>query len=435
MGDVDLKRKIERMAMRLRTAHVPRLIAPISGTTTAAECRTALWYLANPRHLVQGPAIAEYERAFAHQIGVRYAYSFSSGRVGLYGLLHVLGVGPGDDVLVQVPTHVVVPNAIRYAGARPVYVDCRLNTFNMDLDQAERRITPRTKVLLLQHTFGIPNEMDAALALASRHGLVLIEDCAHALGASYDGRQVGSFGRAAFFSTEEKTISSTMGGMVVTDDPKLAAQVQAFQSSCAWPPTFLAVRYVLKLVLFHLITEPYVHHYTRPVYKLFRSRYIAPGATSRQEEVGARPSNYEQRLSNVQAALALGQLRRLDKNLAHRQWVANAYRTRLLESGLDLPEPPVKAEPAYVRYPICVEDREAVVRAVAPHAVLGKWWTSVIDGAAAPALSDYEKGSCPHAEAVVEHLVNLPTHLRVSARDIEAITAALMTATLGVGRL
>jgi dTDP-4-amino-4,6-dideoxygalactose transaminase len=191
----------------------------------------------------------------------------------------------------------------------------------------------------------------------------------------------------------------------------------------------------LKLVLFHLITEPYVHHYTRPIYKLFRSRYIAPGATSREEELGARPPNREQRLSNAQAALALGQLRQLDKNLAHRRWAANAYRTRLLEHGLDIPQPPPKAEPAYVRYPICVEDREAVVRAVAPHAVLGKWWTSVVDGAAPTALGDYEIGSCPRAETVVKHLVNLPTHLRVGARDIEAIMSAVTRVALGARRL
>src|SRR5207248_6324325 len=109
-------------------------------------------------------------------------------------------------------------NAIRYTGAKPVYVDCQLNTYNMDLKEAEQRITSRTRALVLQHTFGIPVDLDAALDLTRRYKLDLIEDCVHALGATYDGRQVGSFGRAAFFSTEEtKTISTTMGGMAVTD--------------------------------------------------------------------------------------------------------------------------------------------------------------------------------------------------------------------------
>lgn len=112
-------------------------------------------------------------------------------------------------------------------------MDCTLDNYNMDMEAAEKKITQRTKVLLVQHTFGIPVDMKAALALARRHGLVVIEDCVHALGARYDGKMIGSFGKAAFFSTEEtKTISTTMGGMVVTDDPDLAIKIREFQENC-----------------------------------------------------------------------------------------------------------------------------------------------------------------------------------------------------------
>lgn len=112
----------------------------------------------------------------------------------------------------------------------------RYTIINIDLEQSEQRITAGTKALVLQHTFGIPADIDAALDLARRHNLVLIEDCVHALGAIYNGRPVGSFGRATFFSSEEtKTISTTMGGVVVTDDAELATRVQGFQQSCAYP--------------------------------------------------------------------------------------------------------------------------------------------------------------------------------------------------------
>ena len=124
-----------------------RRVALIGGTTTFEDCMVALRRLLYPRQLVQGPDIAEYECAFARLIGARYAYSFCHGRVGLYGLLRGLGIGPGDEVLLQVPTHIVVSNAIRFTGARPVYVDCRLDTYNMDLEQARQRTTPRTKAL------------------------------------------------------------------------------------------------------------------------------------------------------------------------------------------------------------------------------------------------------------------------------------------------
>ncbi len=216
---------------RVRGYLAPRCVGPIGGTTTLADCMVALRYLLSRQELVEGPAIAEYEAEFARIAGARYACSFWAGRVGLYALLVGLGIGRDDEVLLQVPTHVVVANAIRYTGARPVYVDCALESYNIDLAEAERRITPNTRVLLLQHTFGNPVDLDAALELASRHNLVVIEDCVHALGATYRGRPVGSFGRAAFFSTEEtKTISSTMGGIVTTDDPGLAARLIAFRN-------------------------------------------------------------------------------------------------------------------------------------------------------------------------------------------------------------
>src|SRR2546425_3991190 len=219
------------------TMHLPRCLALLGGTTRWSDCVEALRYLLTPAQLVQGAKIEEYEQVFAGTVGVKYAISFASGRIGLYGLLRALGVGDGAEVLLSVPTHIVVANAIRYTGARPVYVDCRLENYNIDVEEAERRITSRSRVLLLQHTFGIPVDMDAALAFARRHNLVVIEDCVHALGARHDGRPVGTFGRGAMFSTEEtKTISTVMGGMAVKNDPHPASPLRAFLASFSLAP-------------------------------------------------------------------------------------------------------------------------------------------------------------------------------------------------------
>ena len=397
------------------------------GTTTLMDCLVGLRYLADSRNLVQGQAILEYEQAFARLIGVRHAYSFAHGRVGLYGLLRALGVGPGDEVLLHVPTNIVVPNAIRYTGAQPVYIDCHLGTYNMDLEQAKRYITPRTKVIVLQHTFGVPADLNAVLALAHEHRLEVIEDCVHALGATYAGRPVGSSGRAAFFSSEHtKTISTTMGGMVVTDDPDVARRMEAFQGSCAWPSASLVARYVLKLVLLHALTQPHVHHYWRVLYDLIGQRHPLPRPTDDVEVRGERPANYERRLSNAQAALGLRQLRRLDRNVAHRRAIAEIYREKLSAAGFDVPRPPATAEPAFVRYPVWVEDRTATLRRASQYAKLGTWFTSVLEEAVTPECGDYVIGSCPRAEAAAEHLVNLPTHPLVTPEHAAAIVAAIM---------
>jgi len=398
--------------------------ALLGGTVDFSDCLCALRHLIDPRDLIDGDAIAEYEGAFARTAGVSAGISFCSGRVGFYGLLLALGVGPGDEVLLQVPTHIVVANAIRYTGARPVYVDCLPHSYNIDLADARRKVTSRTKVLLLQHTFGVPAQIDAAQALAEKHGLVLIEDCVHALGASYRGSPVGSFGRAAFFSTEEtKTISTTLGGMVVTDDLLLARKVRHFQHSCPEPAPAQAASYLLKLMMYYFLAHPAVHYYSRGVYEFLGRRVPLPRPTVKDELVGRKPLRYEQKLSNAQAALGIRQLEKLSANIAHRREIAAIYARGLSALGYSVPAVPEEAEAAFVRFPVPVADRLAMVRHAAPTLLLGTWFTSVLEEAVIPQYGDYQRGTCPIAEAAARHLVNLPTHPRVTPDDARRFVA------------
>lgn len=414
---------------------LPRRHALLGGTTTTGDVAAALRQLASPRGLAEGTAIGAFEAAFASQVGARHAVSFGAGRVGLYGILRSLGIGAGDDVLVPVPTHVVVANAIRYTGARPVYVDCDLSSYCIDLKQAEERLTPRTRALLVQHTFGIPADLGNAMALADRHGLHLIEDCVHALGATFGGKQVGTFGRAAFFSTEEtKTISTTMGGVVTTDDDGLAARLREFQRTCQPPPASQAARYLLKLVVYHAFTEPRVHVLARAAYELTGRHHPLPRPTDNAELRGERPPGYTRRLSNGQAAVGLTQLATLAENLAHRRRIALRYQALLAPHGFPLPEPPPAAAPAYVRYPVWVADRPAAERAMGTRAVLGTWFTSVLEEVVDPRYCGYIPGSCPNAERAARHLVNLPTHGRVGECDAEEIAARIISLGPGAAR-
>lgn len=409
-----------------------RRVALLGGTTSLGDCVAAASFLLRPHRLTHGPSLRAYEQAFAGYIGVKHGYSFSSGRVALFGILKALNVGDGDDVLVQAPTHVVVANAVKYTGARPVFVDSTADTCNVNLAALEQALTAQTRAIILQHTFGIPADLDAVLHTAGQRGIPVIEDCVHALGASYRGAHVGSLGRAAFFSTEEtKTISTTMGGMAVTHDDSLAAQLQIFQQQCAFPSRWLTARYLAKLISYHLLTEPHLHQYTRALYEALGSRNPLPGPTTREEISGARPAGYERRLSNAQALVGLRQLQRIDQNLAHRAKIAAAFRGRLQPLGFAMPHPPPGATPAYVRFPVCVEDRRSVVEAAARHAVLGTWFTSVLEEAVDPGVGGYAAGSCPAAEVLSQCLVNLPTHERVSLRDVDAIVTALSAAKSG----
>ena len=390
------------------------------------DCLAAASFLLRPHRLIEGPALRQYESAFAGYIGVRHGYSFCSGRVALFCILTAMGIGDGDEVAVQVPTHIVVANAIRYTGAHPVFVDSCADTCNVDVPDLERAITARTKAIVVQHTFGIPADLGAVSRVARQRGVRVIEDCVHALGARYQGARVGSLGSAAFFSTEEtKTISTTMGGMAVTDDDELARRLASLQRQCASPSRRQAARYLAKLVAYHALTEPHLHQYTRALYEASGNRNPLPGPTTPEEARGIRPRGYERRLSNAQALLGLRQLRRIEQNLAHRETIAAAFRSSLQALGFDMPHPPAGASPAYVRFPIYVDDKPESVTAAAHDAILGTWFTSVLEEAVDPAAGDYVTGSCPSAELLTRHLVNLPTHGRVRVRDVEHIVKVL----------
>jgi dTDP-4-amino-4,6-dideoxygalactose transaminase len=397
-----------------------RHLALLGGTTTYTDCLAAATNLVRPGSLVEGAYIERYEQAFARQVGVDHAISFIAGRVGLYAILRSLGIGEGDEVLLQVPTHMVVANAIRYTGAKPVFVDCERTSYNIDLEHAAQRVSPRTRVLLVQHTFGIPVDMDAATAFAEAHDLIVLEDCVHSLGATFKGRQTGSFGRAAFFSTEEtKMISTSLGGMVVTDDADLAERIRSFRErECERPGRWLAAQYLIKLMCYQVLTGARIHRVARALYDLLGRYQPLPKPVTREEWTGGQPEGYLRTLTNGQARMGLRQLERLESNLARRRRTVEIYREQLADLGDDgvCPVPP-NVEPSWCRYPVRVSDLERVERRLKPFAVPGLWFVSVLEESESPSFGGYVEGSCPNAEAMVGHVVNLPTHGRVRRDD------------------
>ena len=395
-----------------------RRLAQLGGTTTRADAVRALAIAARRRGSVDGPALARYEAELARHAGSPHGVAFAAGRVALFGILRGLGIGSGDEVIVPLPTHVVVTNAVRYTGATPVYADCRLTDFNVDPESVAAAIGPRTRAVLVQHTFGIPADLDSLLELTAEREVPLIEDCVHALGATWRGRPVGGFGRAGFFSTEEtKVISTTMGGAAVTADEELAAHLRRFERDCPPPGASLTRRRLVKLAAYHLLTEPHVHVAARPAYELFGGRNPLPVPTSAEELAGERPAEYEQRFSAGQAAIGLRQLDGLGENLAHRRDIAAEYAARLAPHGFAPPAVAAAAEPAWVRYPVRVADRAAAIRALRRLVVPGTWFTSVQEEAVRPTINGYVESSCPNAERAARELINLPTHQRVTRAD------------------
>jgi perosamine synthetase len=189
--------------------------------TLVMDCLDTTWISS------KGAYINQFEREFAAHIGAERALSVSNGTVAIHVALAALGIGPGDEVLVPTLTYVASANAVAYTGATPVFVDSEPDWWQIDLRDAERKITPRTKAIMPVHLYGHPCDMDGVLELARRHGLLVVEDCAEALGTRWKGRHVGTFGDVATFSFfGNKTITTGEGGMVVTNSTDTADLIQ-----------------------------------------------------------------------------------------------------------------------------------------------------------------------------------------------------------------
>ena len=180
--------------------------------------------------LAQGPRVAALEDAFTRITGARHAIATSSGTTGLHLALLAHGIGPGDEVITSPFTFIASVNAILFTGAKPVFADIDEATFNVDPTWLEAAITPRTKALMPVHLYGQPCDMDEITAIARKHGLLLLEDAAQAVGATYRGRHVGTFGTAVFSLYATKNVMSGEGGMITTDDDHVADQARLLRN-------------------------------------------------------------------------------------------------------------------------------------------------------------------------------------------------------------
>ncbi|MCA1928241.1 MAG: aminotransferase class I/II-fold pyridoxal phosphate-dependent enzyme, partial [Calditerrivibrio sp.] len=154
-------------------------------------------------------------------------FTFFKGRVALYAILKSMGIGDKDEVILPGFTCVVVPNAISYTGAIPVYVDIDIKNFNIDVDKIEEKISKNTKAIIAQHTFGIPAEMDEIKKLCKKYNLFLIEDACHCLGSKYKGEELGTIGDASFFSSQwSKPITTGLGGWAKINNDELLKKME-----------------------------------------------------------------------------------------------------------------------------------------------------------------------------------------------------------------
>ena len=321
---------------------------------------------------IQGPQIRQFEAAFARRAGVdpALAVTASYGRVAFYYILKALDLPAGSEIVMPALTFWVMPELARAAGLKVVFADVDPATFTMDPAALERAITPATRAVVPTHLYGLPCDMDAIMAIAGRHGLRVIEDCAHALGATFDDRPVGTIGDAAIFSFQTlKPLNCYGGGLALLRDPAVAARVRALAEAEPWPDEKRVTNRLLVGRLQRIFIKPWVFTISAfPI--LWVSSLIGANPDVYLWEtirsLSPLPDNYTERFPNVQAAIGLAALEALDgwteRTRAHAK-VMNESLGAL--PGMQAPVVPPRRTHVYYQYCVYGPQRdELVVRCV-----------------------------------------------------------------------
>jgi len=354
-------------------------------------------------------------------------YPFFKGRVALHAILRAAGIGDGDQILMPGYTCVVVPNAVNYTGARPVYLDIEAATFNLDCDRLEddagRKWDPeRTRAIIVQHTYGIPCDMDRIDTFAQKHDLLVIEDACHALGSTWRGRPVGSLGDAAFFSSQwSKPLTTGLGGWAEISNPELRRALDGILPDYTPPPAAAAWRLEMQYLAFSALDHPRLFWMIQGIYRFLGNRGLAIGSSTSGELSCELPADYRQGMHPLQQRRLRRLLQRMDRTITARRRNTALIEAALQKAGLPTVTVPDTCDPVFLRYPLLVENKTAVLAAAKRRRIqLGDWFLSPIHpNPDRWELAGYVPGTCPVAEDVCRRVINIPTGTRLSAGEIQ----------------
>jgi len=403
-----------------------------SPNLTGRDTRVALSYLLFPwkwKDITNGKNINFSEKAIEKYFGVEHCHVFDSGRSALYFALKSLDVQKGDEVLVQAYTCMVVINAIIHTGARPVFIDIK-DDFNMDPLDLEKKITPKSKVLIIQHTFGLAADMDKLIAIARKNNIRVIEDCAHAFGAKYDEKFVGTFGEVGMFSFgADKVLSCARGGALITNNQELSDKIKKFQAELPTPKVGKTIQHLMHYPFFYVGKKLYHVYLGKIILGTAKKFNLINKIIYDQEKNGQQVGFYPSRLANSLAEILLNQLEKVDEVNLHRKNISEFYEQNINNAKVELPwrNKINTSECVYLRYPILVENPERLFAwAKKQGIILGNWYDNVI----APKDIDmnktgYELGSCPNAERLAARSINLPTDINVTIENAERVVEVI----------
>lgn len=348
--------------------------------------------------ITKGPKTMEFEKRFAEYVGAKYAVAVNSCTAGLHLALVAAGIGEGDEVITTPMTFASSANVIIHVGAKPVFVDIDPETMNIDVDKIREKITPRTKGIIPVHIAGHPVQLDELLAIAKEYNLFILEDAAHAVYTQYKGKMIGSIGNATAFSFyATKNLSTGEGGMVTTNDQALADKIRIMSA----------------------------HGMSRNAW----NRYTAAGSWYYE----ILYPGYKDNMTDIQAALGLTQLAKLERMQGLRRDIADRYNEEFGKMAeIEIPVELEYARHAWHLYIIKLNlemlsiDRAQFIEELKEEQI----GTSVhfIPVPMHPYYKEtygFKQGDFPKAEATFERIISLPLYPKMDAQDTEDVINAV----------
>lgn len=343
--------------------------------------------------LALGPKTVEFESAIADYTGVKYAIAVSSGTAALHLIVRALGIGLGDEVIVPSFTFAASANAFLFEGARPRFVDIEAETYNLDPEDVEQQITPRTRAIMVVDVFGQPAEWEALEAIAAKHNLLLIDDCCEAIGAEYRGKRLGAFGQAgAFAFYPNKQMTTGEGGIITTNSEEIARICRSLRNQG-------------------------------------------------RDEMGAWLTHvrlgHNYRITEMSAALGLSQLKRLESFVEKRAQVAHQYRQALADiPGLKTPFVRSGVRMSWFVYVVTLPegtDRDEIIARMDARGVAVRGYFAPLHRQQYMKPYLLEDRALPVTENIAARSIALPFHNNLSRAEIDYVAAALRAALLNEG--
>lgn len=379
---------------------------------TKNDVKTALNFIFFPWLWIKwqtGEYAEKVENKLKFFFGIKEAICFDSGRTALYFALKALGIKENDDVLVQSYTCAVVINAIKWLGANPIFADVA-NDFNIDPVDLTKKITDKSKALIIQHTFGKPAPIDELMRIVHEHQLFVIEDCAHSLGGKYQSRLLGTFGDIGMLSFgSDKVLSCVRGGALISNNDELINKIREYQKHLPESRKLKIFQHLMHCILFAVCKPIYHLGVGKCLLAMAKKINLINKIIYQEEKMGLPVIFYPAKFPNALAKMLFLKFDSLQNTIAHQKKIADLYNKKIKNKKITKPE--WQEENIWLRYTILTAYPQKMHHEAKKQGIrLGNWYDTPI----AP-------GQCPNDEKLAQKSVNLPTDINISDKQAERI--------------